>query len=169
MAISSARAADRPLRVQTAAVGMTLAVQILSALFYVADSWAENDSGGLALLELFVSIALVAGACFAAVMLRRLIVEGSARDDALAVARGSIDVLIQRRFAHWKLSKAEADVALFALKGCSVAEIARLRGAAEGTVRSQLSQIYLKASVKNQSALIAQFIEELLDPIVADG
>jgi len=36
----------------------------------------------------------------------------------------------------------------------------------EGTVRSQLSQVYAKAGVKNQSMLIAQFIDELVDPLL---
>ena len=54
-------------------------------------------------------------------------------------------------------------MALFALKGCDVAEIAELRGAATGTVRSQLSQIYAKAGVTSQAMLVSLFIEDLLD------
>ena len=54
-------------------------------------------------------------------------------------------------------------MALFALKGCDVAEIARLRGAAAGTIRSQLSQIYAKAGVSSQAMLVSVFIDDLLD------
>jgi DNA-binding CsgD family transcriptional regulator len=81
---------------------------------------------------------------------------------ALAVARGSIAELLDIKFNHWGLSPSEREVALFALKGCNIAEIARLRGSAEGTVRSQLSQVYTKAEVTSQSMLIGQFVEELV-------
>ena len=52
--------------------------------------------------------------------------------------------------------------ALFALKGCDVAEIAQLRGAAQGTVRAQLSQVYAKAGVTSQAGLVSLFLEDLL-------
>ena len=58
---------------------------------------------------------------------------------------------------------AEADAALFALKGGDVTEIAALRGAAPGTVRAQLARVYAKAAVKSQSGLMALFIEELVE------
>ena len=60
------------------------------------------------------------------------------------------------------MSAGESEVALFAIKGCSVSEIALLRNTATGTVRSQLSQIYAKAGVTSQSMLTSIFIEELL-------
>jgi DNA-binding CsgD family transcriptional regulator len=62
------------------------------------------------------------------------------------------------------LTAAEADVALFAIKGCDAAEIAHLRGAALGTVRAQLTRVYAKAGVNSQSALVALFLDELIDP-----
>jgi len=43
-----------------------------------------------------------------------------------------------------KYSAAQADVAMFALKGCTVAEIADIPSAAQGMVRAQLSQVYAK-------------------------
>jgi DNA-binding CsgD family transcriptional regulator len=50
--------------------------------------------------------------------------------------------LVTQRFAEWGLTAAEADVALFALKGFDTAGIAELRGAAHGTVSAQLAQVY---------------------------
>jgi DNA-binding CsgD family transcriptional regulator len=70
--------------------------------------------------------------------------------------------LLAVRFAEWGLSRAEAEVALFTLKGCSISEIARLRNSAEGTVRSQLSRVYSKANISGQTMLVAHFIEELI-------
>ena len=66
------------------------------------------------------------------------------------------------RFADWGLSSAEADVALFALKGCSIAQIAALRDAAQGTVRAQLSQVYAKAGVSSQPMLMSLFLDDLM-------
>jgi DNA-binding CsgD family transcriptional regulator len=51
---------------------------------------------------------------------------------------------------------------LFALKGCDAAEIAKMRNAAQGTVRAQLSSIYAKAGVSSQAALVSLFFDELL-------
>ena len=74
--------------------------------------------------------------------------------------------MIARRFKEWHLSPAESDVALLALKGVTVLEIARLRGAAPGTVRSQLSQVYAKAEVGGQPMLMSLFLEDLIDPLL---
>jgi hypothetical protein len=51
-----------------------------------------------------------------------------------------------------------------AIKGLDVAEIAALRGSAQGTVRAQLTRIYAKAGTTSQTGLIALFMEELIDP-----
>ena len=67
------------------------------------------------------------------------------------------------KFQGWGLSASEAEVALFAIKGFQVAEIARLRGLASGTVRSQLRQVYAKAGVNSRSMLLALFFDDLLE------
>ena len=85
------------------------------------------------------------------------------KEQSLARARGALADHIALRFREWGLTKSEGEVALFALKGCDVAEIARLRGAAAGTIRSQLSQIYTKAGVSSQAMLVSVFIDDLLD------
>src|SRR5690606_35999808 len=88
-------------------------------------------------------------------------------DEALiASTRGVIADLMRQRFEDWRLTPAEADVALFALKGCDIAQIADLRGSAEGTVRAQLARVYAKAGVRGQSGLIALFLDELIDPAI---
>lgn len=95
----------------------------------------------------------------------RALIEQARQDDlAAALSRQAVGDLIGRRFAEWHLTAAEADVALFAIKGCDAAEIAHLRGAALGTVRAQLTRVYAKAGVNSQSALVALFLDELIDP-----
>ena len=95
--------------------------------------------------------------------MRVLLAEARRREQSLAVARGALGAHVAERFRDWGLTAAESDVALFALKGCDAAEIARLRGAAAGTVRAQLSQVYAKAGVASQAALVSLFVEDLLD------
>ena len=97
---------------------------------------------------------------------RALFREARRQESVLHAARGEMNALIEARFREWDLSRSEAEVALFALKGSSIAEIATMRNAAEGTVRSQLSQVYAKAEVKSQSALTAVFIDDLIDPLI---
>jgi DNA-binding CsgD family transcriptional regulator len=103
------------------------------------------------------------------VQVRTLIDQARQDDLAVALSRQAIGELVQRRFAEWKLTAAEADVALFAIKGCDAAEIARMRGAALGTVRAQLTRVYAKAGVNSQSALVALFLDELIDPGILKG
>jgi len=98
----------------------------------------------------------------------RSLIERARQDQALlAAARGAMGALIRARFAEWHLTAAEADVALFAIKGLDVSEIAGLRGSAQGTVRAQLTRIYAKAGTTSQTGLIALFMDELIDPAAA--
>ena len=147
----------------------TIIIQSIAALYFIADG-VDDVLGELrsglsfeSAMECFVAFALCAGIVFGS----RLVLEMSAnlrrQQAALDVARGALAAHIAERFAEWSLSAGECDVALFALKGCSVAEIARMRNAASGTVRSQLSQVYAKAGVNSQSMLVSLFIEDLLE------
>jgi len=152
---------DRRTRVLLA-IGV-VALQALAAIYFLYDGAAE----GLAMADILVALALLAGIAMGAVAVRRLLAEADRRDRALAAARGALTALMHERFAAWRLSPAETEVALFALKGCPIAEIAVLRGAAQGTVRAQLSQVYGKAGVGGQSGLMALFLDELIETPVA--
>jgi DNA-binding CsgD family transcriptional regulator len=65
-------------------------------------------------------------------------------------------------FAEWGLTASEKDVALFAIKGMSTADIAGLRSTSEGTVKAQTNAIYRKAGVSGRSQLLSLFIEDLM-------
>jgi transcriptional regulator, LuxR family len=54
-------------------------------------------------------------------------------------------------------------VALFAIKGLSISEIAALRETAEGTVKAQSAAIYRKAGVNGRGALLSLFVEDMMD------
>jgi DNA-binding CsgD family transcriptional regulator len=105
---------------------------------------------------------LLAGIILGAAYIMRLLREARIREISVAVAQGALSQILSQRFVDWGLSAAEADVALFALKGCTVAEIADMRSAAQGTVRAQLSQVYAKAGVSSQPMLMSLFLEDLL-------
>lgn len=149
-------------------LGVSLSVQAIAATYFIVDGIDDvltQIGTGVSLeliMECTVAAALLLAVVVGAHQLRRAIEDARLQNEALQAARGSMSVLLTTRFQQWQLSRAEADVALFALKGCSITQIAGLRNSAEGTVRSQLSQIYAKAGVTSQSALIAHFIEELL-------
>ncbi len=54
----------------------------------------------------------------------------------LHAAAGEFSALMWRRFGEWGVSPAEADVAMFAIKGFSNAEIARLRAKSIGMIKA---------------------------------
>lgn len=151
---------------QTLLVAASLVVQVVAAMFFVADALGDMADAGVTThiaIEGLIAFALVAGVVLGAWHMRVLLAEAQRREQSLAIARGALGVHVAERFRDWGLTGAESEVALFALKGCDAAEIARLRGAAAGTVRAQLSQVYSKAGVASQAALVSLFVEDLLD------
>jgi DNA-binding CsgD family transcriptional regulator len=75
-----------------------------------------------------------------------------------------LGVAIDRQFERWKLTKAEAEVGLFLLKGLSHKEIANIRETSERTVREQSRALYRKSGLTGRSSLSAFFLEDLLLP-----
>lgn len=156
--------ADRRIAVPIAIV----AVQLIAAAYFVIDGiddFFEQAGRGISfevVMECVVAFALLAGVVIGSRYVSRMTQELRWKDQSLANARGALGEHIMLRFKEWGLTPGEGEVALFALKGCDVAEIARLRDAATGTVRSQLSQIYAKAGVSSQAMLVSLFIEDLL-------
>ena len=70
--------------------------------------------------------------------------------------------LLEERFTKWALTPAKRDVALFAIKGLSTAEIAGLRQTSEGRVKAQTAAIYRKAGVSGRLHLLSLFIDDLM-------
>ena len=155
-------------RRQTAALSVFLLVQTLAAVFFVGDVIGDlraDPISGHFIFEAVVTAALVLGILFGAFALRRTIELLRAQDQALQVARGALSDVINQQFQVWALTPAERDVGLLALKGLDVAE---LRGAAQGTVRAQLTRIYSKAGVSGRAQFAAFFVEDLLGEGVPD-
>ena len=152
-------------RRQTAALSVFLLIQTLGTVFFVGDVIGDlkaDPISGHFIFEAVVTAALVLGIIFGTFALRRTIELLRAQDQALQVARGALSDVIDRQFQAWSLTPAERDVAFLALKGLGVAEDAELRGAAQGTVRAQLTRIYSKAEVSGRAQFAAFFVEDLL-------
>jgi DNA-binding CsgD family transcriptional regulator len=151
-------------------IGAILAVQAACAVFFVSDilsallplraappSWRTRE-----MIEIGAALGLILGLVLGAVALHRTARGRAAAEARLARAQGAFRDLLAERFAAWGLTPAEADVAAFAIKGMSTAEIAGLRGVAEGTVKAQTAAIYRKAGVSGRGQLLALFIEDMM-------
>jgi DNA-binding CsgD family transcriptional regulator len=145
-------------------------IQALCAFFFVSDilssvlgirttpiSWEVRE-----LLEIGAAIGLVLGVVVGGLMLRRALRDRNRAEERLRRASGEFMVLLEERFQEWGLTPSERDVALFAIKGMSTAEIATLRATSEGTVKAQTNAIYRKAGVSGRPQLLSLFIDDLM-------
>jgi DNA-binding CsgD family transcriptional regulator len=154
---------------RAAALAGLVLLQSLCAAFFVGDvlgdlGWPPRLSGlGPHLVfEAAVSAALIVGVAFGARETRRVLERQARVENALAAASGAFAALLEAHFDRWGLTPAERDVALLSLKGLGIAEIAALRGAAQGTVRSQCARVYAKAGVTGRAQLASLFLDELM-------
>lgn len=146
-------------------MGVVVVMQALACTFFLVDlagDMIDEPFGAHIAIEALAAAALVVAVVLGALQVRSLLAAARLDEAAVAAAQGALFDFIRLRFATWQLTAAEADVALFALKGCDIAEIASLRGSAPGTVRAQLARVYAKANVTSQSELLALFLEEMI-------
>lgn len=147
-----------------------LAIQVVSAFFFISDilsshvsiwtgpvSWEVRE-----LFEIGAAVGLAIGVGFGALSLWQVDRGRRRAEDKLRRASTAFMDLLTERFNEWRLTPAEADVALFAMKGLSTAEIAKLRMTSEGTVKAQTNAIYRKAGVTGRSQLLSLFIDDLM-------
>jgi DNA-binding CsgD family transcriptional regulator len=151
-------------------IAVILAVQALCAAFFMSDilssliglrttpiSWQTRE-----MIEIGAAVGLILGLVLGAIALRRADRARVAAEERLRRAQAAFSDLLDERFRDWSLTPAEADVALFAIKGMSTAEIAALRKVSEGTVKAQTAAIYRKAGVTGRPQLLSLFIEDLM-------
>jgi DNA-binding CsgD family transcriptional regulator len=145
-------------------------IQAVCAVFFVSDilsslfgiytrpiSWESRE-----LLEIGAAVGLILGLVLGALALRRTLKQRNIAEERLRRASGAFMDLLEERFVEWGLTPAERDVALFAIKGMSTAEIAGLRNTSEGTVKAQTNAIYRKAGVSGRPQLLSLFIDDLM-------
>jgi DNA-binding CsgD family transcriptional regulator len=115
-------------------------------------------------IEIGATAGLALGVVVGALALRDARTRTRRAETALRAASGAFMDVLEERFIAWGLTPAERDVALFAIKGMSTAEIAGLRDTSEGTVKAQTNAIYRKAGVSGRPQLLSLFIDDLMDP-----
>lgn len=158
----------RPLSDQPAVILVLIVLQSLCAAYFL---WDVVRDGLVVLvtgmpdthlvLEGIAVLALIAGIAFETSVLLRLLRRKAHLERQVNLAASAFHEVIEEHFAAWSLTTAERDVAHFLIKGCSITDIAGLRGSAEGTVKSQLNAIYRKAGVGNRGELLSLLIEDL--------
>lgn len=152
-------------------VAAILLIQSVCAIFFVSDivlsvfniyaspiPWQTREY-----LEIGAAIGLVMGLVLGAMVIHHNHRERRRAEEKLRRASGAFMELLAERFDEWGLTPAEQDVALFAIKGMSTAEIAQLRSTSEGTVKAQTNAIYRKAGVAGRPQLLSLFIEDLME------
>jgi DNA-binding CsgD family transcriptional regulator len=145
-------------------------LQSLGAVFFAGDilssyigigthplSWRLRE-----MLEIAAVVGLFLGVGMGWLAFRALSRRSYQAEQKLRLASGAFMELLSEKFDAWGLTAAERDVALFALKGMSLSEIAGLRQTSEGTVKAQTNAIYRKAGVSGRPQLLSLFIEDLL-------
>ena len=151
-------------------LGFLLTIQIFCALYFISSvlsslvgfstvpiSWELTEQ-----LELAVSAGMILSIGLVAWALVQTLRERNHAEDGLRRASAAFGDLLEEKFAEWRLTAAERDVALLAIKGLSMAEIAGMRDTSEGTVRAQSNAIYRKAGVTGRQQLLSLFIDEML-------
>ncbi len=152
-------------RRRKAALMLFTFAQASAAVFFVSDAVADLSGSTVdvhTLIEALIAAGLLLGSLFGVAELRRSHDLLHSHEDALAAASGALSEVIQAQFAEWKLTPAEREIGMLALKGFDIAEIAAFRGAAQGTVRAQMTSIYDKSGTSGRAQFAAFFVEDLL-------
>lgn len=146
-------------------------VQVVCAAFFVVEilvtllglsvtpiAWQVHE-----LIEIGAAVGLILGVVVGGLLLRASFRRTARVESQLRAASGAFVELMEEKFTDWKLTPAEREVALFAIKGLSTQEIAELRSTSEGTVKAQTNAIYRKADVTGRPQLLSVFIDDLID------
>ncbi len=147
------------LLVQTGCAMVFLADIVLSAfgIYGRPLAWTTRE-----LMEMGAGFGLLLGMISAGILVWSAFRDLRKAELRLGRASGAFSELLNIRFDEWGLTAAERDVAMFAIKGLSVQDMARLRETSEGTVKSQAAAIYRKAGVTGRPQLLSLFIEDMI-------
>jgi len=121
------------------------------------NSLADSD-----VLEALVTIALFFGLAFTGNELRQILTRQDKLEEQIKVASGAFSEVMEARFKDWSLTSAEREIAILAIKGFSIAEMADLRETKQGTVKAQCAAVYKKADVTGRLQLLSIFLDDLM-------
>lgn len=144
-----------------------IAAQVICAVIFMAD--VITDVSEMAVLdwhllpEALASLALFVGIGFEVVYLLHLLQRKASLERSVGLASSALQSVIEGHFDEWKLTASERDVAGLMVKGLSIAEIASVRGSADGTVKAHLNAIYRKANARNRAEVLSHIMDTLID------
>ena len=171
--IAAPARSTQPLSERSGPLIALITFQIFCTLFFVydvnTDMYSPDYDIRHMLPEIGATIGLLIGITFEMRALLRMLRRQAHMEQSLGVAAGALADLMEAYFSQWALTPSEQDVASFTIKGYSIAEIAELRGSAEGTVKTHLNAIYRKAGVQGRSQLVSLLIEDLLNAPLIGG
>jgi len=159
-----------------APLALLFVMQFFCMVFFLVDGFPEDiaragstsieavkdDTGTSDILESFVSIVLAASVLFSGYQLIQLLNRNQRMEDQLKIASGAFAELLNDYFDRWTLTPSERDIALLAIKGLSITEMAQIRDTKEGTIKAQCNAVYRKADVSGRPQLLSLFIEDLI-------
>ncbi|SFI70740.1 helix-turn-helix domain-containing protein [Celeribacter neptunius] len=151
----------------SAALIALVAVQAFCIVFFLSDVFADfQEAGGKPtshlLIEAMAALTLIIAILFELRYMLTLIRRKERLEQSLDQASRAVFDVIESHFDDWRLSPAERDVAGFLVKGMSIAEIAQLRGNAEGTIKAHLNAIYRKSGTTNRGEMLSLLIDTLI-------
>lgn len=150
-------------------LAVLIVVQVFCALFFVGDAFTDyREEGVFARLDWHLTIEWLAAIsmCAAVAVEVRLLIWLMRRkahlERSVSVAAAAVHDVIDAHFDSWGLTPSEQDIATFLVKGCTITEIAALRGNAEGTIKSHLNSIYRKSGTRGRGDLLSHVLETLM-------
>ena len=154
---------------RTAVLWSLFVVQAVCCGYFLMDiTWdllLPNSVNALAesdIIEALVTIALFFGLAFTGNELRHILSRQTRLEDQIKVASGAFQEVLDTRFHEWALTDAERQVAILAIKGFSIAEMAELRDTKQGTIKAQCASVYRKADVAGRLQLLSVFLDDLM-------
>ncbi len=142
------------------------ALQLFCSIFFVLDAvldflGLEGGTGirNLNTFEYFIAAALLIGVLVTGREISRVMHRNKRLTDQVRAASGEFTKLMEDHFEDWGLTASERDVAILAIKGLSIAEIAAARGSAEGTIKAHSAAVYRKAGVSGRLQLLSLFVD----------
>lgn len=153
----------------TSGMLVLIVLQLFCVVFFVSDVVSDYQELGAAAasdphlyVETLATVTLIAAILLEGRVLLELLRRQARLEGRLDQASAAVHEVIEAYFGEWRLTQSERDVANFVVKGLTTAEIAELRGSAEGTVKAHLNAIYRKAGVRNRAELLSLVMDALI-------
>ena len=149
---------------------MLILVQVLCAFFFASDIIADYREVGTSgtnrfylSIEALATLSICAAIIFEIKYILELLQRKAHLERSVSVASAAMNDVILAHFQSWDLTPSETDVVNFLAKGLGIAEIAQMRGSAEGTIKSHLNSIYRKSGAHNRGEVLSLIIDSLMD------